>query len=475
VAEPISILGLMDTLPGWFKGASWDAWRALLAALFGLPMTEDQVATFRRFTGRETPPTAPAREAYLVIGRRGGKSLIAALVALWASVFRSYAGIAAPGESLIVMVVASDRRQAKVIFRYLLAFFDKIPGLAALVAGRTQERLHLTNGVSIEIHTCSFRAVRGPTVVALIADELPVWRDDTSANPDTEVLTAIRPSQATVREPVFLCIGSPYARRGEHWRNYNAHYGRDGDPILIWAADTRSMNPTVDDAVIRQALEQDEAVAMSEYGWDGVIQFRRDIEGYLAQEVLEAVVVPGRRLLPPISTEHYVGFTDPAGGSGADSFTIAVAHHEERDGRVVAVLDVVEERKPPFSPEATVKEFAGLLAAYGITTIQGDRYAGSWPSEQFGKCGIGYEPAQKPKSDLYRDCLPLLTSGSVELLDLPRLSAQLVTLERRTARGGRDSIDHAPNGHDDLANAAAGALVLAAHGAAYVPVRLWGG
>ena len=39
--------------------------------------------------------------------------------------------------------------------------------------------------------------------------------------------------------------------------------------------------------------------------------------------------------------------------------------------------------------------------------------------------------------------------------------AQLCGLERRTARGGRDSIDHAPGGHDDLANAVAGAAALA--------------
>jgi hypothetical protein len=39
------------------------------------------------------------------------------------------------------------------------------------------------------------------------------------------------------------------------------------------------------------------------------------------------------------------------------------------------------------------------------------------------------------------------------------ITAQLIGLERRTARGGRDSIDHPPGGHDDVANAAAGALV----------------
>jgi hypothetical protein len=35
--------------------------------------------------------------------------------------------------------------------------------------------------------------------------------------------------------------------------------------------------------------------------------------------------------------------------------------------------------------------------------------------------------------------------------------AQICGLERRTGRSGKDSIDHAPNGHDDLANAVAGA------------------
>jgi hypothetical protein len=107
-----------------------------------------------------------------------------------------------------------------------------------------------------------------------------------------------------------------------------------------------------------------------------------------------------------------------------------------------------------------VEEFAGTLKAYGISSVSGDRYAGEWPREQFRKHGIRYEPAAKPKSDLYRDLLPLLNSKRADLLDSDRLLNQLVGLERRTARGGRDSIDHAPGAHDDLANAAAGALVM---------------
>jgi hypothetical protein len=138
--------------------------------------------------------------------------------------------------------------------------------------------------------------------------------------------------------------------------------------------------------------------------------------------------------------------------------TLAVAHME--DGR--AVLDLVRERRPPFSPDEVAKEFAETLKPYGVTSVRGDRYAGQWPRERLQVYGVEYMPADKPKSDLYRDLLPLLNSGRVELLDHPRIIAQLCQLERRTARGGRDSIDHAPGAHDDVANAVAGAVIYAA-------------
>jgi len=76
--------------------------------------------------------------------------------------------------------------------------------------------------------------------------------------------------------------------------------------------------------------------------------------------------------------------------------------------------------------------------------------------------------------------LPLLNSNRIELLDHPRLINQLTGLERRTSRAGRDTIDHVPGGHDDVANAAAGAAVLAAQALAHpeppivAPYVAWG-
>ena len=118
------------------------------------------------------------------------------------------------------------------------------------------------------------------------------------------------------------------------------------------------------------------------------------------------------------------------------------------------------ERRPPLSPDAVVAEYAGLLRAYGITAVEGDRYGGQFPRELFRKHGISYEPSELTKSDIYRESVAPINAGRVELLDLPALKAQLVGLERRVARGGKDSIDHGPGGRDDCANAVCGALTL---------------
>jgi hypothetical protein len=329
--------------------------------------------------------------------------------------------------------------------------------------------------VSIEVHTASYRTTRGYTVVGAVLDEVAYWSVEDSSNPDHEIVNAIRPAMATIPGALLLGISSPYARRGVLWDAYRKHHGKDGDPVLVWQSDTRSMNPTVDSSVIAAAYKADEPSAAAEYG----AEFRRDIERYISREAVDAVVVPGRHELPPVSGVVYTAAVDPSGGSGTDSMTLAIAHTEERDGAVVAVLDCLRERRPPFSPESVVAEFCETLKFYVVVEVTGDRFGGEFCREPFRKAGIEYKLAEKPKSDVYKECLPLVNSKRVELLDHVRLRTQLLALERRTARGGRDSIDHGPgaSAHDDVVNAAALALLIASQAASsanYLDILLRG-
>jgi hypothetical protein len=371
-----------------------------------------------------------------------------ALVGAYEGCFGTWGPYVTSGEPAYIVIAAADKKQARAILAYLKALLVETELLASLVVREAAEELVLSNGVTIEIATSNYKSIRGRTVICALLDEVAFWSSEDSANPDVETVAALRPAMATIPGSLLLGASSPYARKGVLWRSYRQHFGKPG-PVLVWQADTKTMNPALPDHVIADAYEDDPISAASEYG----AQFRTDIAAFIAREAVEACVSPGIRERPPMVGMSYVAFVDPSGGA-SDSMTLGIAHREDK----VAVLDVIREVQPPFSPDQVVADFAATLKAYRIGRVEGDRYGGQWVQESFRTHGITYVASAKPKSDIYKNMLPMLNSGEVDLLDNARLVAQLCALERRTARGGRDSIDHGPGGHDDVANAAAGAL-----------------
>lgn len=456
----------------WFRNpADWQAWRAFLATLFGLPLDDDERAIFEGCTGRTTPPDEPFKEAWLVCGRRAGKSFIMALVAVFLACFRDYRPHLAPGERATVMLIATDRKQARVLVRYIRALLLEVPMLARLVERETAESFDLTNRVTIEVATASYRSIRGYTLAAAILDEIAFWPTDDAADPDKAILEALRPAMVTLPGAVLLAASSPYARRGALHEAFGRYHGQDGAPVLVWQAATRTMNPTVPQSVIDDAIERDPASAAAEY----LAEFRADIEAFLGHEQIRRVTDIGvAERLPKLDGlgaldrhrqgHSYTAFCDPSGGS-ADSMTMGISHIE--DG--VPVLDMLREVRPPFNPQSVVADFVADLKRYRITTVTGDRYGGQWVSDSFRRHGVSYHHSMKTKNDIYLSFLPLVNAGECRLLDNSRLHNQLVQLERRTSRTGRDSIDHSPGAHDDLANAAAGAIVMAKRAARAAP------
>src|SRR5262245_36718675 len=320
--------------------------------------------------------------------------------------------------------------------------------LRSLISGRTADAIELTSGITVEVRSASFRRLRGPTYAAVICDEAAFWfSDEFSANADIEILNAVRPGLATTRGPLIIA-SSPYARRGEVWEAFRKNYGAEGDRlVLVVKGASRTFNPSLPQSIVDRALERDRAAASAEF----LAEFRTDIETFVACEIVQACV-GGHIEMAPVSDVRYRAFCDPSGGS-SDSFTLAIAHRE--GDRIV--VDCVRERRPPFSPEAVIEEFCGLLEGYRVNRVMGDKYAGEFPREQFRKRGIAYKVCDKAKSDLYVDLLPLLNSGRITLPKSDRLVNQLCGLERRVSRAGRDSIDHARGAHDDLANCIGGA------------------
>jgi hypothetical protein len=435
-----------------FRGATWDRWKVFLRALFALPLSDNDMAIYHEHTDRTDPPLQSVSEAALIVGRRGGKSRILALVAVYLACFRDYTTVLAPGEVATVAILAANRAQARSIFRYCIGLLKAVPLMAPMVADETDEQITLTNRVVIEITTASFRTTRGYSFAAILADEVAFWRsDEASANPDIEVIRALRPGLASIPGSILLLASSPYAKRGELYNAYRRHHGKEGARVLVWQAATASMNPSIPAEIIEEAYQSDPEAAKAEYG----AQFRDDLADFVTRETVEAVTCWGRCELPPLPGIDYAAFCDPSGGI-SDAMTLAVGHLQSD---AMCILDAVLEIRPPFDPERAVQQCVQLLRRFGISKVTGDRYAGEWPVARFREHGVAFEQSARPKSDLYRDWLPLANAHRIELLDNSRLLAQFCGLERRTSRAGKDSIDHTPGGHDDLCNAVAGCLV----------------
>jgi hypothetical protein len=175
---------------------------------------------------------------------------------------------------------------------------------------------------------------------------------------------------------------------------------------------------------------------------------------FLDQGAIISATVSGRRTLPYEDGKRYVGFVDMSGGS-ADDACLAIAHAEGKR----AVLDLVAKQAGgvPFNPRDAVNKFSGLLREYRLSAVTGDAYAGSTFTHDFEGQGIHYRASRRTKTEIYEAFEPRLNAGEIELLDAAELQEQLMTLVIR----GRN-VDHQPGDHDDFANAACGALGLAA-------------
>jgi hypothetical protein len=699
----------------YFSNKSWASWKVFLAAFTAAAPSPNDIEVFRRHTGRKTWPASPFTEAALVVGRRGGKSRILALIAVYLACFRSYSKYLAPGEVGTIAILAADRKQARVIFRFVRGLLKAVPLLEAMIVREDAEAITLNNRVVIEITTASFRSTRGYNYIPVLCvaagtmietedgsrpiedvregdrvwtrdglkrvleagmthpaavvyrveftdgrrldataehpvfvrqkgfvpvyslevgdevlpwrnvstaafrlaaeprdasrarssvrpgtamsgrlrpmasglssgadsvgistgrtgitaiargncsivmstwtsmvrylrdlmfitktrirrtfplaiwrsfrdllisagtglearspgvpgthgialasmpcgptvspsgafaftaaspssrqgcersiavrsvtrlstrfpvynlqvsgkpeyfangilvhncDEIAFWRsEESSLNPDKEILIAVRAGMGSIPGAVLLIASSPYAKQGELYYTFRRYYNQDDGFVLVWKATTLEMNPAFNRKTVAEAFEIDPEAAQAEYN----AEFRSDLADYVTREIIDAVIVPDRHELPPQIGVAYEGFVDPGGGL-VDSMTLSIVHRSPRD---IGVVDFIYEKRAPFNPDDAVKECVAICRRYGVARLVSDRWGGEWARVRFAEHGIELIQSARPKSDLYHDVLPLLTSRRVELLDHVRMAAQFCSLERRTGRSGKRSI-----------------------------------
>ena len=445
----------------WFQRRTFDTWRIIHKAVWGLglEMSAEEFAVFQKYTGRTELPTKPFDEVAIIAGRSAGKSLNSAFMATYLAAFCRWPSLVR-GEIGVALCLATDKTQASVVFSFIDSFFTEIPLLQRMVVSRSKDSITIANGDSVirlEVHASDFRAVRGFSLIAVVADEIAFWSADRDASsPDVEIINAVRPGLARVPGSKLILISSPFAERGVLFDLHQDSWGIDDSQTLVFFAPTVALNPTMSQEKIDAEIRKDPERMSAEYGYS----WRQDSVGLFLRSVLSAATDFGVFERSPVSGTTYQAFVDPSGGV-SDSLVLCVTHQEKQ----LAIVDMIREVESPCNPAAAIQSFSKDLRRYWVSEVEGDAYAGKWPAQEFAKHNITYRPSELDRSKLYAQFLPLVNSAECRLLDHPKMVNQFVSLRRTISASGNQVIDHPARGHahDDVANCVSGAILLVSH------------
>jgi len=207
--------------PQLINGSLSDYQEAALRLAYGLPLSKEHKKIARECLDIDKLPPKQKRlgreyaEATFICGRRSGKSdRLAANIAVYEAAMGGHEKHLSAGERGFILLIAQDRRAGKILYRYIRAKFENSPLLSQLLKDVKGEEIDLTNGLTIGIFPCTYRAPRGYSVPVACCDELGYWRTDESRNPDIEIIRSIRPAQVTFPRSKLIKISSPYAKAG---------------------------------------------------------------------------------------------------------------------------------------------------------------------------------------------------------------------------------------------------------------------
>jgi hypothetical protein len=449
--------------PVFAKATFW-TWRVVAKIIDGEPLTEPrELELFQQCTGRTQLPNRQERRRLrryvLLVGRRGGKDRFESAVAVWrAALCADWRQHTSAGEQSVVLLLGKDKKPAAILRKYCTGLLA-IPALAREVTRQTTDVIEFRNGSTLEIVSNDAGLVRGRSAIAVIGSESCFWKSgEHAASSDEEVIAGAEPSMSMCPDGGLLLMGSSvYRQRGWMYRKFKELHGNDESEDICWFAPSRTMNPSLPQSVVDQAIAEDPLRFGAEYN----STWREDLSECYPLDAVENSTdwkVYERARQPGIM---YVAFFDAATGTGGDAFTFCIVHCPYNDN--VVTVDVLRERKPRFVAAEVIKEFAILLKSYGCYECSGDKFGGGLVSDEWLRNGIRFKESEYTTSENYLRALPMIMSGRARLLDNAQLRHQLTSLERSVTLSGHEIVRHPQisSSHDDLATSLCGALVIA--------------
>ncbi len=384
VASDFNIITMVCD-PDWLGDAEISVPQiAVLKAIYGLPMSREELGAFLDLTEGRRPRKGGHFETTLCIGVRAGKGdKIGGNVMTYQAITfdRTAAGLA-PGEIPYLGIIAQNKEGAAQNFAYLQgkALLLEEKGWEVLEHEVAQERaitglqIRYRTGVVAQVFPAKKAATRNKTMVGALCDEIAWWEtEEVKVNADLEICRAVRQRMTTTRAwSKFIKQSSPYMEHGVLFDDFEK---RATSERLFARCPSWIFNPKLmADPEERKHLRESERDDPEGYLRDFGAQFGKAGGAYYTSAEIDGAMRDDRPLiLQPREGRDYRSWMDAA--FKKDLFAVCVAHREGDE----IVYDLVHWWKPekgkPLNDKEVAEEMAALLKLYRIDRIGCDAHA----------------------------------------------------------------------------------------------------
>lgn len=426
-------------------------------------------------------------KAVWALGRRSGKSQMAAIVAVYLGITRSevYRAKVPIGKQFYILTVANNQDQSRIALGMIRDLLYGSSLLKPLIIRDTADELHLTNGAIFKALPASSRGGRGLACPVVIFDEI-AHAIDTDGNASGDSLyNAIAPSLAQFGNlGKVLMLSSPWTREGIFWDIYQAgldqqelynEYPDLKPTIQIIQAATWEVNPTIS----YDSLKQERAINPQMFDVEYGANFLNPVDAYLDNYLVDVAIRNHSLMLSPDDQfrGEYILSLDPAKG-GRDGYVACVTHWQ--GDRLIT--DFWHEFVPTWLEETSQKVRVNIAevedwiishhASYGFYKIVLDQFNSQSTIQKLRNLQLPIEEitwGQSNKTQAYTRLKELFNSNNIELPNHEKAIKQLKNLSvKYTANQNWQVTGGAKAGVDDYCSALAGAVL-----ACMEPINHW--
>jgi len=443
-----------------------------------LQMTEVELYEF--MTGRDynvldyTGHTKYINKIDLIVGRRGGKTTLSAMLAIYCSIIEDWNIYLKKTPFATVLILSHSKEFSDEVLELIRSLIEASPILRLIINKKkknTSSTMNLAmpyinpktrrvkmSRVQIKVGAASSKTTRGIAACAVLCDEIAFWNlDESLKETDAKILKAVRPAMKQFgRKALLIKLSSPGIKQGELYKEYGKwEKGTLPKSYVVFKAPSWVWNTILPKEEFREEWELDEDGFNTEYR----ANFVDSLSDFINSEFVDLAVMNGVPFNPPEDKKSGVTYRAAIDAAfKGDVFTFSVMGHHENRIKQYVIRGWEGNKKNPVKAFEVAKYIRTICKEYGINEVSADQYAYQPLREIFEQFGIALVERTFTltfKKQIYFNMKRLVHSQQIDLVDHEKQIKELKELVVEQTGSGQIRIGHPAGGSDDYSDATA--------------------